>query len=35
MAQPMTGDDEATAVGAKPLRRFWRSALGFWIGASS
>jgi ABC-type uncharacterized transport system fused permease/ATPase subunit len=35
MAQPMTGDDEATAVGAKPLRRFWHSALGFWIGAGS
>ena len=35
MAQPMTGDDEATAVGAKPLRRFWRSALGFWVGAGS
>ena len=25
-------DDEASAVGAKPLRRFWRTALGFWSG---
>ncbi len=27
----MTADTEASAVGAKPLRRFWRSALGFWV----
>lgn len=25
-------DDEASEVGPKPLRRFWRSALGFWSG---
>ena len=25
-------DDEVPAVGAKPLRRFWRTALGFWSG---
>jgi putative ATP-binding cassette transporter len=25
-------DDEVPAVGAKPLRRFWRTALGFWRG---
>ena len=31
----MTYDGEATAVGAKPLRRFWRSALGFWVDAGS
>lgn len=30
----MTGD-EATAVGAKPLRRFWRSASGYWSGPHS
>lgn len=35
MGQPMTVDDEATAVGAKPLRRFWHSALGFWVGAGN
>ncbi|MFZ5780578.1 MAG: SbmA/BacA-like family transporter [Pseudomonadota bacterium] len=26
----MTGDGEVPTVGRKPLRRFWRSALGFW-----
>ena len=25
-------DDEVPAVGAKPLRRFWRAAFGFWSG---
>jgi len=30
----MTGE-EASAVGTKPLRRFWRSALGFWVGSDS
>lgn len=25
-------DGEASAVGPKPLRRFWRTALGFWSG---
>ncbi len=25
-------DDEVPAVGPKPLRRFWRTALGFWRG---
>jgi ABC-type uncharacterized transport system fused permease/ATPase subunit len=25
-------DNEVAAVGAKPLRRFWRTALGFWHG---
>lgn len=34
VAQPMIGE-EATAVGAKPLRRFWRSASGFWVGPGS
>lgn len=34
MAQSMNGD-ETTAVGVKPLRRFWRSALGFWTGPDS
>ena len=29
----MTAADEPTAVGAKPLRRFWHSALGFWVDA--
>lgn len=28
----MNGDDDPSAVGAKPLRRFWRTALGFWSG---
>jgi putative ATP-binding cassette transporter len=28
----MNGDDAAPTVGAKPLRRFWRTALGFWKG---
>jgi ABC-type uncharacterized transport system fused permease/ATPase subunit len=28
-------DDEVSAVGRKPLRRFWRSALGFWSGLAS
>ena len=28
----MNGDD-GSEVGAKPLRRFWRTALGFWSGA--
>jgi ABC-type uncharacterized transport system fused permease/ATPase subunit len=31
----MTGDDDAPAVGPKPLRRFWLSALGFWVGAGN
>ena len=31
----MTEDDEVSAVGRKPLRRFWRSALGFWFGLAS
>lgn len=31
----MKAGDEAPAVGAKPLRRFWRSALGFWLDAGS
>jgi ABC-type uncharacterized transport system fused permease/ATPase subunit len=31
----MNGDDDASAVGPKPLRRFWRAALGFWTGSSS
>lgn len=31
----MTDDDDAPAVGPKPLRRFWRSASGFWLGAGS
>ncbi len=26
----MNGDDNSSAVGAKPLRRFWRTAFGFW-----
>jgi ABC-type uncharacterized transport system fused permease/ATPase subunit len=29
----MNGDDAPTAVGAKPLRRFWHTALGFWAGS--
>ena len=28
----MNGDDTPTAVGRKPVRRFWRTALGFWQG---
>ena len=28
----MDADDDAPTVGAKPLRRFWRTALGFWNG---
>ena len=28
-------DDDTPAVGPKPLRRFWRSASGFWLGAGS
>lgn len=28
-------DNEVPAVGAKPLRRFWRTALGFWRGESA
>ena len=31
----MIDDDEVSAVGRKPLRRFWRSALGFWSGFAS
>ena len=31
----MIEDDEVSAVGRKPLRRFWRSALGFWSGLAS
>jgi putative ATP-binding cassette transporter len=31
----MDGDDDLSAVGAKPLRRFWRAAFGFWAGSSS
>lgn len=26
----LEADDEVPAVGAKPLRRFWRTSLGFW-----
>ncbi len=29
----MTADKEASAAGAKPLRRLWRSAPGSWVGA--
>jgi ABC-type uncharacterized transport system fused permease/ATPase subunit len=28
-------DDDTSAVGRKPLHRFWRSAIGFWSGAAS
>ena len=31
----MNGDDDLSAVGAKPLRRFWRAALGFWTDSRS
>ena len=31
----MIEDDEVSAVGRKPLRRFWRSSLGFWSGLAS
>ena len=31
----MNGDDNPSAVGAKPLRRFWRTAFGFWTGRSA
>lgn len=31
----MDADDDTSAVGAKPLRRFWRTALGFWSGAGA
>jgi len=32
LATALDLDDEVPAVGAKPLRRFWRTALGFWRG---
>ena len=31
----MIKDDDVSAVGPKPLGRFWRSALGFWAGWAS
>lgn len=31
----MNSDDDAPSVGARPLRRFWHSAFGFWRGAGS
>jgi vitamin B12/bleomycin/antimicrobial peptide transport system ATP-binding/permease protein len=31
-AAAVDADDEVPAVGARPLRRFWRTALGFWRG---
>jgi ABC-type uncharacterized transport system fused permease/ATPase subunit len=31
----MNGNDNGSTVGAKPLHRFWRTALGFWTGASA
>ncbi|HEX9325633.1 MAG TPA: SbmA/BacA-like family transporter [Reyranella sp.] len=31
----MNGSDAPSAVGTKPLRRFWRTALGFWANSSA